>query len=114
MTYYSLISTQSVNKETGELVADVKNIYLGTKRNAYTVVAGTPYIGVYREGKVGEKTSCNILEWNEKGGWELLRMVTYTAGRDKPVLKKHPAQKNYLNVTQAGRTSSIDVYVYKR
>lgn len=114
VTYYSLISTQSVKEETGELVADVKTIYLGTKRNAYTVVAGTPYIGVYREGKAGEKAFCNILEWHEKAGWEPLRMVIYTAGKDKPVLRKHPTQKNYLNVTQAGRTSSIDVYVYKR
>lgn len=96
------------------MVIDEKTIYLGNKRNSYSIVAGTPYIGIYREGKVGEKASCNILEWNDKGYWDFLRTLTYTAGKDKPVLKKNLSQKNYLNVIQGGRTSSIDVYLYKR
>lgn len=114
VTYYSLVPEKAEDKEKGKLVIDEKTIYLGNKRNSYSIVAGTPYIGVYREGMVGEKASCNILEWNDKGYWDFLRTLTYTAGKDKPVLKKNLSQKNYLNVIQGGRTSSIDVYLYKR
>lgn len=113
VTYYSLLHQYCADDE-GNLQTKAASIYLGTKRNSYTVVAGTPFIGLYREGKIGQRAKCNILEWDDNVGWKLLEVIDYTAGKDKPALKKDATRKNHLNAIQLGRTSIINPYENKR
>ena len=108
-TYYALVSPESVKKESGKIQIDHKAIHLGRNRNAYTLIAGTPFIALFREGKKGEKSYCNILEWNGYS-WEFLIYDTYTAEKGRPILKKHPSEKGNVYLTHNGRTTLIDVY----
>lgn len=110
ITYYSMIPVANEDPETKRITIDEATIYLGTKRNAYSNIAGTPFVAVYREGKVGEKAVCNILALDKARGLFRWNYVDYVTGRTRPVIKKHPSMKDYFQVTVNGQTYNTKVY----
>lgn len=110
ITYYSMIPVANEDPETKRITIDEATIYLGTKRNAYSNIAGTPFVAVYREGKVGEKAVCNILALDKARGLFRWNYVDYVTGRTRPVIKKHPSMKDYFQVTVNGQTYNTKMY----